>query len=189
MVRFAAPLASALPSEFVQYFFDPPSVAPLPMLDLLDRIRAGNFQLICVLPPAATWSRVRNSMLPGQPPLRSRSCPFGLDNLDPVASERALRANACCECSAWTSEQAASCSQCRLVLAFPEDFGGHWCDGPPRSGLATSTSRRNTCVKPGEEPRSCANSPRWTIGGPWGSSPTSRTCWLASLRAGRRCSL
>ena len=72
MVRFAAPLASALPSEFVQYFFDPPSVAPLPMLDLLDRIRAGNFQLICVLPPAATWSR---------------SCPFGLDNLDPVASE------------------------------------------------------------------------------------------------------
>ena len=118
-------LKSALPMEVVQYFFDPPSVALLPVLDLLDRVRSGHFQLVCVFPPAATWSQV-----PGQPPLRSRSCPFGLDDLDPDDTERVIHANACCEFSAWIAEQAACCSQCRLVLAFPEDFGGHYRDGP-----------------------------------------------------------
>ena len=50
-------LTSTLPLELIHYFFDPPDVALLPILDLLDRIRGGFFQLVCVLPPNATWTR------------------------------------------------------------------------------------------------------------------------------------
>ena len=97
-------------------------------LDLLDRIRAGYFQLVCFLPPTATWHS--SSELSDPPQLRSRRSPFGLDEPDPVASQHVLNCNVCCDCSAWISEQAATCSQCRLILAFPEDVGGHASDGP-----------------------------------------------------------
>ena len=92
----------------------------LPISDVLDRIRGGYFQLACVLPSTATWTSQ----------LQSRRFPFGLEDLDPEASQHVLHANACCECSAWISEQAAICSQSRLILAFQEDPSGHVFDGP-----------------------------------------------------------
>ena len=93
--------------------FFAPGTALLPILDLLDRIRGGYFQLVCVLPPDATWTSQ----------FRSRSCPFGLEGPDREAAQQVFHANACCERSAWISEQAAICSQCRLILAFSEDLG------------------------------------------------------------------
>ena len=112
-------LISPLPLELIHDFFDPPEAAQLPILDLLDRVR-GYFQVVCVLPPNATWTSQ----------FRSRSCPFGLEGLDPEAAQQVFLANACCECSAWIAEQAAIRSQCRLILAFPEDPGGDVFDGP-----------------------------------------------------------
>ena len=38
--------------------------------------------MVCLVPPASTWSRLRNSTSPGQAPLRSRSQPLGTSGLD-----------------------------------------------------------------------------------------------------------
>ena len=48
----------------------------------LDRIRSGWFDVICLLPAAATWSRAGH-FGDGQKPLRSRAEPFGLQSLGP----------------------------------------------------------------------------------------------------------
>ena len=45
-------------------------------------------------------------------------------------AQQVFLANACCECSAWIAEKASIRSQCRLILAFPEDPGGDAVDGP-----------------------------------------------------------
>ena len=83
-----------------------------------------------VLPPAATWSRVRHCSESGQPPLRFRSRPKGVDSLAPDTLSRVHNANRQCEFTAWVAEQALHCRTCRLVLLFPEDLGGHSSDGP-----------------------------------------------------------
>ena len=53
----------------------------LAVLDLLDLVRQGFFDMIHIVPSASTWSRARHSGLAGQHPLRSRSSPLGLSSL------------------------------------------------------------------------------------------------------------
>ena len=48
----------------------------LVVLNLLDRIRLGFFHSVFMVPPAASWSRVRYTEGEGQSPLRTRSQPF-----------------------------------------------------------------------------------------------------------------
>ena len=43
-----------------------------------------------------------------------------LENLDPEAAQHVSHANAGCECFVWIAQQAAFCSQRRLILALPE---------------------------------------------------------------------
>ena len=76
--------------ELIHYFFDPPDVALLPISDLLDRIRGGFFQLVCVLPPNATWKRQLRSRVPRPHslfymPMRVASARPGLQNKQPSA--------------------------------------------------------------------------------------------------------
>ena len=52
-------------------------------IDLLDHIKAGLFDKVCLLPSASTWSRLRHSDADGQPPLRTRAFPLGLKHSTP----------------------------------------------------------------------------------------------------------
>ena len=47
----------------------------LDILHLLNKVRDGFFEAVYLIPPAASWSRLRSSTTTGQPPLRSRSEP------------------------------------------------------------------------------------------------------------------
>ena len=65
----------------------------LAVLDLLDLVRQGFFDMILIVPSASTWSRARHSRLAGQHPLRSRSSPLGLSSLSLDDSEKVHHAN------------------------------------------------------------------------------------------------
>ena len=141
-------------------------------LDLLERIR-GYFHLVCDLPPNATWTSH----------LRSRRFLLGLEDLDPEASPHVLHANACCECSAWISEQAAICSQCRLILAFPEDLGGDVVDGP---ASIWSCHEYQMLEWLHEAERGAAWLCQLSSADHRGPSPTFPTRWCASAPVGER---
>ena len=81
----------------------------LSVLDLLDFIRQGIFDVIHIVPPAATWSRSRHSGIPGQRPLRSRLAPLGLPSLTPSENDKVNSANRALEVVLWCAEQALSC--------------------------------------------------------------------------------
>ena len=104
----------------------------LAVLDLLDLVRQGFFDMIHIVPSASTWSRARHSGLAGQHPLRSRSSPLGLSSLSLDDSEKIHHANRELEIIAWVAEQALHCpsKMVGLTLIFPEDLGGHISDGP-----------------------------------------------------------
>ena len=123
---------------------------------LLDRIRGGYFQLVCVLPPNETWSSQ----------LRSRRSPFGLEGLDPEASQHVL--------------------QCRLILAFLEDPGGDVADGPA-SIWSCHEYQMLEQLHEREELHVFASSPRRITEDPGRSSPTFPTCWLDCRQVGRLC--
>ena len=59
----------------------------LDILVLLNLLRDGFFEAVYLVPPAASWSRLRSSTTSGQLPLRSRSEPLGLSSLDPQETE------------------------------------------------------------------------------------------------------
>ena len=104
----------------------------LAVLDLLDLVRQGFFDMIHIVPSASTWSRARHSCLAGQHPLRSKSSPLGLSSLSLDDSEKIHHANRELEIIAWVAEQALHCPSIMvgLTLIFPEDLGGHISDGP-----------------------------------------------------------
>ena len=104
----------------------------LGVLDLLDHVRSGYFDMVHIVPSAATWSRSRHSAHSGQPPLRSRSSPLGLPSLSPVESEQINKANRALEVAAWVAEQSLQCPSkfIGLNIIFPEDLGGHCEHGP-----------------------------------------------------------
>ena len=105
-------LSVSLNFELFHYVFTSFAENLVEQPDILGRVRAGLFHAAFVLPPAATWSRVRHCSDSGQPPLRFRSRPFGVDGL-------------------FAPRHIVTCAQCeRLVLFFPEDLGGHSSDGP-----------------------------------------------------------
>ena len=65
----------------------------LDILVLLNLLRGGFFEAVYLMPPAASWSRLRSSTIPGQLPLRSRSEPLGLSSLDPQQTEKVRQSN------------------------------------------------------------------------------------------------
>ena len=105
----------------------------LSLISLLDRIRSGWFDLICLLPAAATWSRARH-FGNGQKPLRFRTEPFGLQSLDPNSTSKVTASNQQLEFVSWFLKEALTCptKKVRVIRVFPEDLGG-WLDSGPSS--------------------------------------------------------
>ena len=104
----------------------------LVVLDLLDHVRSGYFDMVHIVPSAATWSRSRHSQHSGQPPLRSRSSPLGLTSLSPDETQKINKANRALEVAVWVAEQSLQCPSkfIGLNIIFPEDLGGHREHGP-----------------------------------------------------------
>ena len=72
----------------------------LSLINLLDRVRSGWFDVICLLPAAATWSRARH-FGNGQQPLRSRAEPFGLQILDTLSMSKVTASKQQLEFGSW----------------------------------------------------------------------------------------
>ena len=72
----------------------------LAVLDLLDHVRSGYFDMIHIVPSAATLSQSRHSQFSGQHPLRSRSSPLGLSSLSPAETVKINMANRALEVAA-----------------------------------------------------------------------------------------
>ena len=73
-------------------YLDPTSLTDfLEVLDLLDHVRQGYFDMVHIVPSASTWSRSRHSLHSGQPPLRSRSSPLGLSSFRQTRPRRSPR--------------------------------------------------------------------------------------------------
>ena len=104
----------------------------LDIIILLDQVRHGFFTAVFISPPAATWSRLRNSQVPGQVPLRSRQFPLGITTLSPESRSKVRASNFSLEVSSWFAEQILRFPQLQtfFLLVFPEDFGGDSCTGP-----------------------------------------------------------
>ena len=104
----------------------------LGVLDLLDHVRSGYFDMVHIVPSASTWSRSRHSEHSGQPPLRSRSSPLGLPSLSPDETQKINEANRALEVAVWVAEQSLQCPSkfIGLNIIFPEDLGGHFLHGP-----------------------------------------------------------
>ena len=104
----------------------------LAVLDLLDHVRSGYFDMVHIVPSAATWSRSRHSRHSGQPPLRSRSSPLGLPSLSPDETQQINMDNRALEVAVWVAEQSLQCPSkfIGLNIIFPEDLGGHCQHGP-----------------------------------------------------------
>ena len=84
------------------------------------------------MPPAATWSRVRHSSVPGQQPLRTRQQPLGASRLAPSQQQKVMQSNSEVEVVLWFLEQALRYDgkQMQVLLVFPEDLGGSATEGP-----------------------------------------------------------
>ena len=104
----------------------------LAVLDLLDHVRHGYFDMVHIVPSASTWSRSRHSEHSGQPPLRSRSYPLGLSSLSPDETKKINEANRALEVAVWVAEQSLQCPSkfIGLNIIFPKDLGGHCLHGP-----------------------------------------------------------
>ena len=104
----------------------------LSILDLLDYVRQCIFDVVHIVPPAATWSRSRHSDILGQTPLRSRLAPLGLPSLTPSENDKVNSANRALEAVLWCAEQALCCKTkaVGLNIIFPEDLGGQQSEGP-----------------------------------------------------------
>ena len=102
------------------------------IMDILDRISLGVFDIVAVIPPWSTWSRARHADTEGQKPLRSRSHPLGLPALTESAQQKVDKANENLELALWISLQTLRCTVKPVELLFvaPEDFGGHATNGP-----------------------------------------------------------
>ena len=98
----------------------------------MDYVRQGIFDVIHIVPPAATWSRSRHSGIPGQRPLRSRLALLGLPSLTPSENDKVNSANRALEVVLWCAEQALFCKSkaVGLNIIFPEDLGGQQSEGP-----------------------------------------------------------
>ena len=67
------------------------------ILDILDRMRLGVFDVVTIVSPCSTWSRARDAKAEGQKPLRSRSCPLGLPARSLSEQKKVNQANECLE--------------------------------------------------------------------------------------------
>ena len=115
---------------------------------------------------------------PGRP-AHSRPPSTGADS---QAGQHISRANAGRESSVWITEQAAFCSQYRLILALPEDTGGQSLRSPTfRSGLAA-------CIS-GWALQVCISSPQQFTVDTRFLSPTFPTGWQDFDQICRLCSL
>ena len=102
------------------------------ILKLLDKVRDGFFQVVVILPPASSWSRARHVGPEGQPPIRSRSRPWGVIEASSAQYSKLIHDNRTAEISTWFAEQSLLREEPRtaLIYIFPEDFGGHFSTGP-----------------------------------------------------------
>ena len=78
------------------------------ILDQPFRVRSGWFDVICLLPAAATWSLARH-FWDGQKPLRSRAEPFGQQSMDPLSMSKVTASNQQLEFDSWFLKEALMC--------------------------------------------------------------------------------
>ena len=143
-------------------FLDPFSLSDfLAVLDLLDHVRHGYFDMVHIVPSASTWSRSRHSEHSGQPPLRSRSSPLGLSSLSPDETQKINEANRALEVAAWVAEQALQCPSkfIGLNIIFPEDLGGHCLHGPSSIWVLREFRFLEAYVTLGVQLSTCVSSP------------------------------
>ena len=93
-------------------------------IDLLDHTKAFLFDLVCLLPSASTWSRLRHSDEAGQPPLRTRAFPLGLRHLAPPFHQKVRTDNKILEEISWCAGQILLLNTTKVLTMFPEDLGG-----------------------------------------------------------------
>ena len=88
--------------------------------------------MVLVLPPASSWSRARHVGPEGQPPIRSRSRPWGVIEASSAQYSKLIHDNRTAEISTWFAEQSLLREEPRTALIYiiPEDFGGHFSSGP-----------------------------------------------------------
>ena len=72
------------------------------------------FRVVLVLPPAATWSRARHVGPGGQPPIRSRSKPWGIPEASDALYSKLQHDNRTAEISTWFTEQSLLCQSKKL---------------------------------------------------------------------------
>ena len=97
------------------------------ILKLLGKVRDGFFQVVLILPPGSSWSRARHVGPEGQPPVRSRTRPWGVIDASSTRYSKLLHDNRTAEISTWFAEQSLLRKDPRtaLICIFVEDFGGH----------------------------------------------------------------
>ena len=117
-LRDGAKRGSDFPYDLV-YFDLRHAIDFIVVFSLLDRPRSGYFSAVHLVSPASTWSRVRHSSVPGQPPA-------------PSQQQKVVQSISEVEASCWFLEQALRYvgKQVQVLLVFPEDFGGSKSDGP-----------------------------------------------------------
>ena len=96
---------------------------------VMDRIIAGEFDVVVTTPPCNTHSRVRHSNKRGPPPLRDRQHPRGLPDLSARHAAECATANALVDLS-WDMVEAAvkvqhqeTWRKTRVLMEHPEDLG------------------------------------------------------------------
>ena len=113
--RWATTQQPDLPFE-LWFFRTEPTLELLDVLNTLDRIRSGFFFWgVHLTPSASTWSRVRHSSNPGQPPFRSRRETLGLSLLHSCSPRKNDRSNTEIEVCSWFVEQALHLSHSYIV--------------------------------------------------------------------------
>ena len=98
---------------------------------LLEEITRGSFCGLIAIPPASTWSRARNSRVPGPLPLRSRDSPLGIQGLSPKFLDQVKEHNQALEFCVMALDQWCQSLPLRpFFFVAPEDRGGQIHTGP-----------------------------------------------------------
>ena len=102
---------------------------PAAAKSVIDRISAGEFDVVITTPPCNTHSRVRHSNKRGPPPLRDRRHPRVLPNLGAPHAAECETANALVDLSwdmvytAVNVQHRETWRRTRVLLEHPEDLG------------------------------------------------------------------
>ena len=96
--------------------------------DFESKIRQGDYDVVVVTPPCATWSRAPYSPYPGPKPVRSAEHPWGFPDALQAGREKARKGNEFIHFAIHAMEAAVQAQKrnnitIRVLLEHPEDLG------------------------------------------------------------------